>query len=484
MKLLYPEFLILLFAVLFLYRNDRKAKLLYLSLTLMIVALSRPVISKAVHEEKSQGIEAVIALDLSYSMRAADIKPSRFEAAKETIKALLKEDTGNRYALYGFTTNALILSPPTQDFRLLGTALDSVEEENILTHGTSLHALLKHLAKRTFPVENVILFTDGGEELDLSALLKIAKDAGMRIITVGMATRGGALLHDNYGKVLKDADNALVVTKRNPLLKPLGEKSGGGYLAYEGSRNTASEIRKKLASVAEKSVFSHQEQSFTELFWIPLLVALFLFFFHFVRFPKKWLALIPFITLSGDASVLDWMHLQKAETYYAKGSYKEAGSELEKVSSQTLQLAFDKALLVYKMQKYKKSLAILNGLETTDKALKFKILFLKGNNYARLKQYTKARSAYQQALILRKDPDLLYNFKTILGKKDQKQPKPPVYQKKQSDKEGFASKDTKSNKQKQKATQGKGKRQKVSRPLGYKAYELINKGYIDEKKPW
>ncbi len=484
MKLLYPEFLILLFAVLFLYRTNRRAKLLYLSLSLMIIALSRPVISKAVHEEKSRGIEAVIALDLSYSMRATDIKPSRLEAAKETIKALLEKDIGNRYALYGFTTNALILSPPTQDFALLNAALDSVEEENILTHGTSLYALLKHLAKRAFPVENVILFTDGGEERDISALLKIAKDAGMRIITVGMATKGGALLHDSYGKVLKDTDNALVVTKLNPLLKPLGEKSGGGYLLYTDSQSSAAALLQKLDAISGKSVFSHQERSYTELFWIPLLVALFLLFFHFVRFPKKWLALIPFITLSGDASVLDWMHLQKAKVYYEKGVYAEADSELDKVSVQTLQLAFDKALLAYKMRKYKKSLAILNGLETTDKALKFKILFLKGNNYARLKQYTKARSAYQQALILQKDPDLLYNLKTILGKRDQKQPKPPVYQKKQSDKEGFASKDTKSNKQKQKATQGKGKRRKVSRPLGYKAYELINKGYIDEKKPW
>ncbi len=484
MKLLYPEFLILLFAVLFLYRHDRKAKLLYLSLALMIAALSRPVLSKTVHETRSMGVEAVIALDLSYSMRATDIKPSRLEAAKETIRSVLREENANRYALYGFTTNALILSPPTNDHTLLDTALDAVEEENILTHGTSLQALLKHLAKRAFPVENLILFSDGGEERDLAALVKIAKDAGIRIIAVGMATRGGALLHDSYGKVLKDANNALVVTKRNPLLKPLGEQSGGGYIDYADPQSTAAALLQKLHEIAETSVFSHQEQSFTELFWIPLLAALLLFFFHFVQLPRKWLALLPFVTLTADASVLDWLHLQKAERYYAVGDYQKAGSELEKLSSRTLQLAFDKALLAYREKKYKKSLAILNTLETRDKALKFKILFLKGNSYARLKRYTKARSAYRQALILQRDPDVLYNLKTILGKRDQTQPKPPVYQKKKSDKAGFASKERKSDTQKEQATQGKGKREKVRRPLGYKAYELINKGYIDEKKPW
>ena len=484
MKLLYPEFLILLFGLLFLYRANSKPKKLYLALFFMIVALSRPVMTKALHEEKSEGVEAVVALDLSYSMRASDILPSRLEAAKESIKKLFRQNLRNRYALYGFTTNALILSPPTQDYTLLEAALDSIQEENILTHGTSLRNLLEKLAKRQIPVKNVVILTDGGEENDLDGLLQIAQNAGMRLIIVGMATERGTLLKDSYGKVLKDKADELVVTRLNPLLKPLAAKSGGWYLSYETPETTAHKIAQRLDSVAGKSLFSHKEQQYRDLFWIPLLAALGLFLLYFVEIPKKWLALLPFVALSSDASVLDWYYLHEAESAYIRGDYARTYDALEQISTKTLQLAYDQALAAYKMRQYKKALTILDSLETTDADLKFKILFMRGNAQVRLKQYSKAREAYQQALILKRDPDVLYNLKVILGKKDYRQRKPPGYKKEETQKDGVASRQKKRQKQKKKGSGGKGKRQKVSRPLGYKAYELINKGYIDEKKPW
>ncbi len=484
MKLLYPEFLILLFGLFFLYRINPKPKKLYLALLLMIVALSRPVMTKALHEEKSEGVEAVIALDLSYSMRASDIAPSRLEAAKESIKKLFRQNLSNRYALYGFTTNALILSPPTQDYTLLEAALDSIQEENILTHGTSLQNLLKKLAKRQVPVKNVVIFTDGGEEKDLDGLLQIAQNAGMRLIIIGMATERGTLLRDSYGKVLKDKAGELVVTRLNPLLKPLAAKSGGWYLSYETSETTAQKIAQRLDSVAGKSLFSHKEQQYRDFFWIPLLAALGLFFFYFVEIPKRWLALLPFVALSSDASLLDWFYLYEAKSAFAEGRYARTYDALEHVSAKTLQLAYDEALAAYKMRRFKKALAILDSLETTNADLKFKILFLRGNAQVRLKQYSKAREAYQQALILKRDPDVLFNLKAILGKQDYHQHKPPGYKKKETQKDGVASRQKKRQKQKKKGSEGKGKHQKASRPLGYKAYELINKGYIDEKKPW
>lgn len=484
MTLLYPEFAILFFALLFLWLKNPKPKALYIALSLMIVALMRPVLKEQRQQQRVEGTEAIIALDLSYSMRADDIKPSRLEAAKDTIKQMVQKRASNRYALYGFTTNALILSPPTSDYRLLQNALDAIEEENILTHGTSLRALLETVAKRIFPIRNLIIFSDGGEEKDLSALLQLAKKGNIRIIAVGMATRRGAMLHDSYGKVLKDAEGALVISRLNPILKAVAEQSGGLYIDFRGVDATAAAVLDALDRVAETETFQKEDITYRELYRFPLFLALGLILFNFVSVPKRWLLLVPFLASQTDASLLQWYYIDRAEQAYKEGAFQQSADLLERLEEKSVASEFDRALALYRLQKYKSTLHVLEQLHTANPELKFKILFLKGNALAKTGQYEKARKAYMQALILKRDPDLLANMKLILGKKSLKQPKPPVYQKKDSKKEGFATQNRKPKSRKQQSSKGKGKRKKVSRPLGYKAYELINKGYIDEKEPW
>ncbi|HHD77821.1 MAG TPA: VWA domain-containing protein, partial [Campylobacteraceae bacterium] len=293
MTLLYPKVLILLLAALYLYRLQPSQKRLPLVLALMIVALSRPVVFKTAHEKKMEATEAVIALDLSWSMRAGDIVPSRLEAAKRAIKKVISESPQNRYALFGFTTNPLILSPYTSDTRLLAEAIDAVEAENILTKGTSIEKLLRYLAKQKIPVTNLILFTDGGEERDAAALAEIAKKAGIKIIVVGVASRHGAMLRDSFGKTLKNEEGALVVSRLNPMLPKLASLSGGLFVPFTTPDETAHAVLEALDEIAQKSRFSQSEAGYKELFWIPLLAALLLFLFHFVEIPRKIWLLLP-----------------------------------------------------------------------------------------------------------------------------------------------------------------------------------------------
>jgi len=481
---LYPEFSILFLGLLFLYVQRKVPKVLLLVLFLMIVALLRPVLKERLHTSKESGVNAAIALDLSFSMRAKDILPSRLEAAKETIKKIVHENRKNRFALYAFTTNPLILSAPTSDADLPEDALDALKVENILTHGTSLSKLFAHFTKKHYPLQTLVLFTDGGEERDLKKLSTLLGKSGLRLIVVGMATRKGSLLYDNYDKVLKDREGALVITRLNPLLEKLAAENDGVFIPFETPQTTAQEVLNQIDAFSEKTLFQKKRYSYVELFWIPLVVALVLFFFHFVRLPKKVLLMIPFLSLPSQSGVLDWYYLHQSKTAYEKGAYQKALQALEEISSKTLQSEFDKALLYYKTGEYRKAQTILSSLATKDPQLKFKILFLEGNTYVRQKKYQKARIAYQQALILKKDPAVLENLRLILGKVEQSQPKPPVYQKKESRKVAFASKTQKPKKQKERAGKTKNSRTKVTRPLGYKAYELINEGYIHEKKPW
>ncbi len=483
MTFLYPQFFILFFAIFYLALKTKRQKILLIVASLMIISLSEPVLQKENTKEKKLINEALIALDLSYSMRATDIKPSRLEAAIKSIKALIKESSLNRYALYGFTSNVLILSPLSSDGEILLNSLDALEVENILSHATSFKKLLQTLSKYKTPAHTLILFSDGGEERDLSGLVQIAKDAKLKIIAVGMATKKGSLLYDKYGKALKDDKNELVVTRLNPILQKLAEKSGGEYIDFTSADECAKDILEAFENVSEKRSVEKETNSVIELFWIPLLIALILFFFKFVKIPKKLLLLFPFLTLHSNASIVDWFYIQKANDTFAKNSYINSFDYLQKLSHKSMQSEFNKALLLYKMKDYKKCITILKELKSSDLLLKHKILFLTANAYAKQKEYDKARELYKKSLALKKSPDVLYNLKLILGLKDRKKPTPPLLEKKKGEKKSSFEKTEKNRSKTSKNTDDT--QQKSATPrLGYKAYELINKGYFDEKNPW
>ena len=481
-ELLYPQFLILFVPLWALWRRAAHEKRLLIVLTLAIAALSRPVLPEKMQESKHAGINVAVALDLSWSMRATDIKPSRLEAAKATIRALFAKERADRFALYGFTTNALILSPPTSDTALLNAALDAIDVDNILTHGTSLAHLFETLAKHPYPFQTVVLFTDGGDEPLSETVVKPLRKSGMKLIVVATATKKGTILHDRYGKALKTASGALIVTRLNGQLHKLAKESGGIYLTYVDPETTADAIADAIGKIAQTQTFSRKSLSYTELYRWLLLPALLLFFFHFVRLPKKVMVLLPFLASGADAGIMDWWHFKEAKQAYIAGDFKTAEHALSQVSYETIQLAFDRALVYYRMGEYRKALQILRKLRTRERDLKFAILFLEGNAWTKRRAYDKARDAYSRALTLRYDEAVYENLQKILTKKSQKERKPPVFKQKQSDKTGFASENKKSKNAGE--NQGKGRVKGKKRVLGYKAYELINKGYIHEKKPW
>ena len=490
MSFIYPQFFILLFAVIWLYKSRYKS--LYLALVLMIVALSRPVLHGKKVDEVLDAKEFIIALDVSFSMRADDIKPNRLERAKLLIKEILNEHKNSKISLFAFTTNPLILSPTTTDHKLLLQALGSLKVENILTHGTNFQTLFERVDKIKTPSKNLLLFTDGGDNLDIQIPEK------MRVFGVGMATKKGSMLKDAYGKKIKDSDGNLVITRLNPKLKNLCQASGGEFISHDGLDTTLGFIKKSKFS-------SKQQRGFSELFWIPLLFSMILFFFYFVKIPKKVLALVPFLTLNLDASLLDWYHVNKAKESYEKGLYKEATQEFQKITHKTMQSQMNLANSYYQLGSYKKAKSIYSSLKSTDAKTKKTILFKLGNCYAYLKEYNKAKSFYQKALAFENDKDIVYNLKMIALKlqeqrrdfpsfksEDKEKDNTPQGSKEQKTKPSKNSKSTKTGvgskgvgkSSKTKKSSSNKEPSKLTRPMGFKAYELINKGYISEKNPW
>ena len=489
MTFLYPQFFILFLVLFWLY--NRRYKMLYISLALVILSLTRPVLTEQKIDAKIDAKDIVIALDVSYSMRADDIKPTRLQRAKESIEKILKENKKDRFSLFAFTINPLILSPSTTDHRLLISALYSLKEQNILSHGTDFETLFSRISKIKTPIKNVLLFSDGGDLKDID----VPKD--LRIFAVSCATKKGAKLKDDYGKNIKDEHGNLVISRLNPNLKKLAEMSGGSFVSLDEVDSSLSFIDKDFESKKEKV-------GYVELFWIPLFVASVLFLLFFIKVPKKVLAIVPFLALSSEAGLLDWYYVSKANDSYSKGLYKEASKNFEKIEHKTMQSQVNLANSYYQAGSYKNAKAIYLALSSTNPELKKLIFYKLGNCFVKLEEYDRARSYYLKALSFGDDEDVEYNLKLIESKKqkqrrdfaaikseDKEKKNSPKGSKKQkpnksggksNSKTGMGSKGagvSSKNKSSSKAQQSK-----LTRPIGFKAYELINRGYIDEKTPW
>ena len=230
MTLLYPSFLWLLFPlVLLLWSSSRKVMHVVhlIVLMLIVLSLSRPVQEEALQEASIEAKDIIIALDVSYSMKAIDISPTRYDFAKETISTLLRSNPGDNIMLIAFTTNPLLLSPPTTDHTLINVALENLNPEFILTKGTSLEKLFKRLASMKRGHKNLVLMTDGGEEEKLEKLTTLIQNANISLTVLALGTSRGTTIRNKDGSLLKDKEGNLVISRVNPLLESLASSVSG-----------------------------------------------------------------------------------------------------------------------------------------------------------------------------------------------------------------------------------------------------------------
>lgn len=494
--------------------NKRQTKLLYISLVLMFFAAARPALQESRTSEQINFQDYIIALDASYSMQADDLRPSRYENAKKAIKKLISLHPKDRFTLFIFTSNALLISPPTTDTALSILALDAINPEYILTKSTSIKALLNTVAKSSQKKKKLLVFSDGGEEHNINSLLQICKKNNIIFYSIAVASPKGAALKKD-GVIMKDQYSSIIISRINPILKDLAHLSGGEY--YELSSESLNFVNGLSDDISEEG--SEQKeievQHYKELFWLPLLFAFFIYLISVTKLHQLYLLpLLFFIPYPSQANILDFYYLSNAKNNIAKKEYLSAIESLKKAEP-SVKLYFNIASLYYKAGHYKKALQYFSMIQTKDKTIKQKIFYAQGNAAVKLKRYDRAKTYYLQALALGEDKDALYNLellqklhlKTGVNLIDMMPPKNAQTKKnsskstsknkdekkqsgaKKSSKRATQSKsgagDSKNTKQKkQNDAQKKAASSKQKYKTSYKAYELINKGYTNEKEPW
>ncbi len=510
MTLLSPLFLWLLspLLLLFWYRDKKLFQTTHLIILMLItLALSRPVIKQGVEEQAIEAKSFIIALDVSYSMKAKDLNPDRYTFAKKTIFSLLEMNPTDNIMLIAFTSNPLLLSPPTTDHRLIAIALESFNLEYILTRGTSLKKLFNKVASMKGMSKNLILISDGGEEKDLEKLSHLINKADISLTILGLGSQKGSTIGNSDGTLLKDKEKHLVISRINPLLEQLASQTQGSYLTASSTpSSTAKALYTALHQEDDTELLSKKQHKYSELYQLPLLVAILLFLLLHTRAVKYLLLMFTLLGVNVEASFLESYYLDRAYASYEKKDFNTTQTYLSKLTTPSLQSQFAQANTYYQQGNYKKALKTYLSIRSTSTTIKQTLYYNIANCYAKQEQYEKAKRYYTKTLQLGEDKDAKANLKLVALLASKKEAELGIaHPKSQSSNSSKGKAQEKKEEKMQKEDEpssgsGEGgeknntKEQEKSKlildlnqekhPLSSKVYELINRGYIHEKQPW
>lgn len=220
-----------------------KIALLSLAVGFMALALARPQMGSKLRSTETEGREIVLVVDVSNSMLADDVSPSRMERTRYAIARLLESMKEDRVGVVAFADEAEVLLPITGDYKMARSMVKRLSPTLIARQGTDIgNALEVALLSFTESTHNknsrvIILITDGeAHDADTDAAIARAKAEGVMVCAIGIGTPEGVPLSIN-GTIMEDEDGKMVVTKLGEaLLQQIADETGGMYMR---SRNDA-----------------------------------------------------------------------------------------------------------------------------------------------------------------------------------------------------------------------------------------------------
>lgn len=249
---------------------------------LVISALCRPQWGQVTVQQQSKGLDILIALDVSRSMLADDLPPTRLAAAKAALAGLLPRLQGDRIGLIAFAGSAFQVCPLTSDYGTFADALAETGTDTIPLGGTSLAAALVE-ARRAFGKSErggkvLIMISDGEDHgSDVSAATQALRDAGVTIHSVAAGTVSGGLIPLAGGEFLKNREGAIVKSRlRKEPLFALAAASGGRQLDLASDPQALGRLYATELSAGERREITKTRQHLAERFQFPLALALFL----------------------------------------------------------------------------------------------------------------------------------------------------------------------------------------------------------------
>ena len=263
------------------WRSLIKFSLLELAITFMIIMLARPQEASQIGEEKRSGIETVIAIDISNSMLAQDVTPSRLDRAKMLVESLVENFSDDKIGLIVFAGDAFVQLPITSDYVSAKMFLNSIDPSMIVNQGTDIAAAI-NLAAHSFTQDEhvgkaIIVITDGEDHE--GGVLEAAKDAhdnGMNIFMLGIgSSKGAPIPNKESGGYMLDRSGETVLSKLNEnMCKEIAQAGGGVYIHVDNTSGAQRILDDELDKLekSDSTVYSNYAEQFQTFGVIALLL--------------------------------------------------------------------------------------------------------------------------------------------------------------------------------------------------------------------
>ena len=337
------------------FRPSVKFWILQGALALLIVMLARPQMGTKINHEKRVGIETIIAMDISNSMRAEDIVPSRLDRSKMMVENLVDHFTNDKIGLIVFAGDAFVQLPITSDYVSAKMFLSSIDPSMMASQGTDIARAIE-MASHSFTQEEgigkaIVVITDGEDhEGGAVEAAEAAKKNGMRVYVLGVgSTQGAPIPVPGTGNYMQDNTGNTVMSALNEdMCKQVAQAGGGAYIHVENNSaaqeqldNELDKLAKKETSTAVYSEFDEQFQAFGVLALLLLILEICIFdrrnplLKHVSLFGKRKVAImLLFLTALSVTAQTDRQYIRQGNKLFRMGDYPNAEVSYRKAIEQ------------------------------------------------------------------------------------------------------------------------------------------------------
>ena len=273
-------------------RQRVKFWLLQTAYVLMVLAVARPQQGSKLREVEREGVEIMLAIDVSNSMLADDFAPSRLERTKYAVARVIEGLDEERVGVIIFAGDAYVQLPITSDYRTAKNFVERISPSQVTKQGTAIGAAID-LATSAFSSASegsrvVVMVTDGeNHEDDALQAAGQAAQKGITIYTIGIGTPEGAPISID-GDYIRDAEDNIVVSKMDEsTLRQIAEMTGGAYVRATNASVGVEEIVAMINETEKAKIAMEIFDEYDEKYPIPLIVALVILMIEFVVLPQR-----------------------------------------------------------------------------------------------------------------------------------------------------------------------------------------------------
>ncbi|MBE6264704.1 MAG: VWA domain-containing protein [Prevotella sp.] len=264
------------------YRPTVKFWLMQAALAIVILMIARPQMGSKISNEKRNGIETIIAVDISNSMLAEDVVPSRLEKSKMLVENLVDKFTNDKVGLVVFAGDAFVQLPITSDYVSAKMFLQNIEPSLIASQGTDIGRAIE-LSARSFTQADkvgkaIILITDGEDhEGGAEEAAKAAHKKGMNVFILGIGDGKGAPIPDGNGGYLKDnAGNTVMSALNEDMCKKVAQAGSGTYIHVDNTSDAEEKLNAEITKLQTGETNSVVYSAYNEQFQAFCLILLLL----------------------------------------------------------------------------------------------------------------------------------------------------------------------------------------------------------------